>query len=247
MIRVIPNIITLMNLACGCIAIVLVFDGALITASWLIIAAAILDFFDGTVARLLNARSEMGKQLDSLADIVSFGVAPSCIIYTLMVTALGLQADHYIQFAAIPAFFIAVFSALRLARFNIDSTQTHSFRGLPTPVNGLFICALPFILIQAQTKGGIHLLFGSWLDNYFVLLGLTITMCFLMVSNLPLIGFKTQLFIWRKSKFKYLFVVAAVVLILLLGTTAAPFVLGSYIVISLIDHYTAKHSDVEPA
>lgn len=247
MIQAIPNIITLLNLVCGCIAIVFVFQGELITASWLIIAAAILDFFDGTVARILDARTEMGTQLDSLADIISFGVAPSTMIYTLMLQAMELQPQNQFYLVALPAFLIAVFSALRLARFNIDQRQTHSFRGLPTPANGLFICAFPFILLQAQTQGGMHAFLGSLISNYYGLLGITLLLCFLLISNLPLMGFKTHPFKWRESKFKFFFVIAAALLLISLGTTAAPFVLVLYIVISLLHHFTASHLGVKQA
>jgi CDP-diacylglycerol---serine O-phosphatidyltransferase len=243
MTKAIPNILTLLNLFCGCISIVLVFNGAYTHASWLIIIAAVFDFLDGTAARLLNARSEIGKQLDSLADVVSFGVAPASIIYALMVNAMGYSAGGYLQIAALPAFFIVLFSALRLAKFNIDDSQTHSFRGLPTPANALFICALPFIHLHAVTKNGLHALLSYWFDSYYVLLGLTLLLSILLVSNLPLMGLKLKTLNWKANQYKYIFLILSLIMAILAGFAAAPFVLLLYIFLSAAEHQQKKHDD----
>ena len=139
--RHLPNAMTCGHLLCGCVGIVRVFEHDLITASYLIFLAALLDFGDGFVARLLKASSAMGKELDSLADMVTFGVLPAFMLFSL----IGQEIDNQ---SVLPysAFSIAVFSALRLAKFNIDPRQTDSFIGLPTPANALVVASLPLIL-----------------------------------------------------------------------------------------------------
>ncbi|MBE0661849.1 MAG: CDP-diacylglycerol--serine O-phosphatidyltransferase [Bacteroidales bacterium] len=240
MVKSIPNILTLLNLFSGCIAIVLVFNGAYTHASWLIVIAAVFDFLDGTAARLLNARSELGKQLDSLADMVSFGVAPASIMYALMVNTMGYAVGGYVNLNAVPAFFIALFSALRLAKFNIDASQTYSFRGLPTPANALFISALPFIHLHAISKGSFHAMLGSWFDSYYVLLGLTLLLSFLLVSNLPLMGLKLKSVSWKENHYKYIFLILSVIMGILVGFSAAPFILLLYIFLSVAEYYHMK-------
>jgi CDP-diacylglycerol---serine O-phosphatidyltransferase len=241
MIKAIPNIFTLLNLFCGCISIVLVFNGAYTYASWLIIIAAVFDFLDGTAARLLNARSELGKQLDSLADIVSFGVAPACIMYALMVNTMGYAVGGYLNLNALPAFFIALFSALRLAKFNIDDSQTDSFRGLPTPANALFISALPFIHLHAVSKGGLHAMLSDLFNNYYILLGLALVLSLLLVSNLPLMGLKLKSMSWKENQYKYIFLILSLIMAILAGFSAAPFILLLYIFLSVAENYHVKY------
>ncbi|OZA56958.1 MAG: CDP-diacylglycerol--serine O-phosphatidyltransferase, partial [Sphingobacteriales bacterium 39-40-5] len=137
----IPNSVTCLNLFSGCLGIVFAFQGNLIWASYAIVIAAVFDFFDGMLARLLKAYSDIGKELDSLADMVSFGVLPSVIIYQLF--ALSPQIDFGADWLSFSAFIIAVFSALRLAKFNIDTRQSENFIGLPTPANALLIASFP--------------------------------------------------------------------------------------------------------
>ncbi|MDR1886579.1 MAG: CDP-diacylglycerol--serine O-phosphatidyltransferase [Prevotellaceae bacterium] len=179
LINSIPNILTSGNLFCGCIAVVSALSGDVKTAAYFIFAAAILDFFDGFVARLLKAQSPLGVQLDSLADMVSFGVAPSAIIFHVMSVAqlhIGLELPAFTPFCA---FFIAVFSALRLAKFNIDERQTTEFIGLPTPACTLFFCGLiGFDIFTAK---------GFW-----VLTALVPLFCFLLVCKLPMFSLKIK-------------------------------------------------------
>ena len=145
--RNIPNAITCLNLLFGCIAIVYVFHNRLTDASWMIIFAAIADFFDGMAARLLKVSSPIGKELDSLADMVSFGVAPGMIIYEL----IGTSPYNWI------GLLIPVFAAIRLAKFNIDTRQTFYFIGLPTPANALFIASFPLIIAHDSSWQSIYL------------------------------------------------------------------------------------------
>ena len=145
MIKHIPNSITCCNLLSGCISIALMCNGYAIAAGVMIFIAAVFDFCDGFAARLLKAYSPLGAQLDSLSDVISFGVAPSFIIYHYLnqVVSLDIMGFNIFPFMA---FFLAVFAALRLAKFNIDDRQTTSFIGLPTPAMGIFVAALPFVL-----------------------------------------------------------------------------------------------------
>ena len=146
----IPNFITALNILCGSFSVVLAFEGYILWAAILIGIASIFDFMDGMAARMLNAYSELGKQLDSLADLISFGFAPSIILFVLMKKSLAIDSISFnqyseIAFLAIP-FLIVVFSAIRLAKFNVDTRQTSSFIGLPTPANALLIASFPLIL-----------------------------------------------------------------------------------------------------
>ncbi|MDR0698548.1 MAG: CDP-diacylglycerol--serine O-phosphatidyltransferase [Tannerella sp.] len=175
----IPNILTVGNLFCGCVAIVLAINGDITTATYFIFASAILDFFDGFVARLLKAQSLLGLQLDSLADMVSFGVAPSAIVfYILSVSQIHVTAEIP-AFTPFLAFFIAVFSALRLAKFNIDKRQTTGFIGLPTPASTLFFCGLTYFNMFTVT-------------GFYVLLTLIPVFCFLLVCELPMFSLKIK-------------------------------------------------------
>lgn len=240
MIRAIPNLLTLLNLLCGCIAVVLVFNGAYTNASIMIMVAAVLDFADGTAARLLDARSELGKQLDSLADVVSFGVAPAAILYAMMANAAWLSIGNDLNILALPAFLITLFSALRLAIFNIDSRQTDSFRGLPTPANALFIATIPFIHIHAHTGGNLNTMLSLWLGEYTVLLILVLVLCYLLVSNIPLMGLKMKTLKWKPNRFKFIFLTLALAFTVWLGFAASPFILMLFIALSLAEHHAAK-------
>src|SRR5690606_26151264 len=165
-----PNFITLCKLFCGCIGIVVVLEGHVTYAAYLIWLAALLDFLDGFVARLLHAYSPIGKELDSLADMVTFGVLPSIIMFVLLQEKTEGAYWHWI------AFVIAACSALRLAKFNVDTRQSDSFIGLPTPANALFISALPFIIMGNS-------FIAPYIDNAAVLIAITLLFSYLMVAE----------------------------------------------------------------
>jgi len=175
----IPNSITSCNLLCGCIATVLAIKGDISTATYFIFAAAIFDFFDGFAARLLKAQSPLGLQLDSLADMVSFGVAPSAIIFYILSVSQRYISVGFPVFTPYFAFFLAIFSALRLAKFNIDERQTSSFIGLPTPAATLFICGLVYFDIFTAT-------------GFYILLALIPLLCFLLICELPMFSLKIK-------------------------------------------------------
>lgn len=240
MTKAIPNLLTLLNLFCGCVAIVLVFNGAYTHAAIMIYIAAVFDFLDGTAARLLDARSEIGKQLDSLSDVVSFGVAPACMMYALLANASVFGSHKFISLTAMPAFLIALFSALRLAKFNIDTSQTYSFRGLPTPANALFIGSLPFILLRTSFGNRLYEIMGQWLGNYYVLLGLSLLLCVLLVANIPLMGLKTKSVKWKDNQFKVIFLILTLVLILWLGFAASLLIMLAYFGLSALENYSTR-------
>lgn len=217
----IPNTITCLNLFSGCIGLVYAFDNQLIIAGYFILISALFDFFDGMLARLLKAYSEIGKELDSLADMVSFGVLPSVIVYQLFRLASPEQA--YLPFAA---FLIAVFSALRLAKFNIDTRQTENFIGLPTPANALLILSLPHIVNQEA--------FGSYVMHPGVLLVFSIVMSLLLVAELPLFSLKFKNLSFRGNEFRFILLVLSVILLIILKFAAIPLIILSYLILSYI-------------
>lgn len=227
----------------GCISISLSFQGAILAASVLIFVAGVLDFLDGVAARVLHAYSELGKMLDSLADVVSFGVAPSVILFNLLNTSvhtffpeLDTQSAGWIGHA-IPylAFLVAIFSAIRLAKFNIDVRQTNSFIGIPTPANAFLIASLPFILKSNEWM-------KAMLLNIYVLTAMIIVLSLLLVSEIPMISLKFKNLSYRDNKSRYLLLALSLILIIFLRITAAPAIFLLYIVVSLIDNPQKQHS-----
>lgn len=204
----------------------------LTVAAYFIFAAAVVDFLDGFVARLLNATSEMGKQLDSLSDVVSFGVAPSMILYQLLRTSFikeetGLETSVISLF---PAFIVACAGAYRLARFNIDTTQAYGFKGVPIPAAGLLIASFPLILHYGN---GIVDVSGL-LTNKWVLYASILVISWLMVSTLPLMALKFKDYTLKNNLPKVILVVITIAAALLLKWLAVPVVFIAYIILSLL-------------
>ena len=187
----IPNAITCGNLVSGCLSILFVAYGMPVKAAVMLFVAGLFDFFDGFAARLLHAHSPIGADLDSLADLVSSGVAPGFIMYWLMVHAFDLPSVTLLGVSLLPclAFLLPVFSAIRLAKFNVDDTQKTSFRGLPAPGMALFIASLPLALSQMG-----HLTDGVL--DYWACLGITLIFSFMMVSRLRFFSFKMKSVKW---------------------------------------------------
>lgn len=203
----IPNSITLLNLLMGSIGIVAILQGNPILAIWMVVGAGIADFADGMFARLLNVQSEIGKQLDSLADMISFGLLPGMMFYYLLLKAWGVGlAFEGICWYAVPAFLVPILSAVRLANFNIDERQTENFIGLPTPALAIFavgyLATVHYDYFQIQ-----GILLNPWL-LYVVIVLLSI----LLVAEIPMFSFKFKNFSWQTNKIRYIF--AAIVLIL---------------------------------
>jgi len=242
-IKSIPNTITLLNLFFGCLSVVSAFKGNLEAAALFIIIASVCDFFDGFLARILNAKSEFGKQLDSLADLISFGFAPSVIVYQLLCVSEKMPNITIYTFNPLPyiAFLIVLFSALRLAKFNIDLRQTDSFIGLPTPASALLFTALPLILWHYSNENT-YLSFWSnaIISNFYFLTGLTIVVAFLLISELPLISFKFKTYNWHENYEKYIFLAISIILIVLFNFIAIPLIIVFYIILSLIIYFLSK-------
>ena len=222
----IPNTITCCNLISGCIAIAYAFSGKIeISFTWIIIGA-VFDFFDGMSARLLKVSSPIGKELDSLADIVTFGVAPSTILFS----KLGIMSYHSILESLrgiLPfiAYIMAAFSALRLAKFNLDERQTLGFIGLPTPANALFWGSL---LIGLGKR-----IDSSPLMCIFIIVGIFIS-SWLMVSEIPMFALKFKEWGWKKNQIKYIFLLTCIPLIAIFGITGFAIIVAWYVIISYI-------------
>lgn len=231
--RHIPNTVTCLNLFSGCIAAVMAFDGKYELALGFIILGAVFDFFDGMLARLLGAHSPIGKELDSLADDISFGLAPSVMIYTFLKEE-ALQYPEFLmgvkEFVPFVAFFIAVYSGLRLAKFNVDERQTSSFIGLPTPANALFWGSLivgsrEYLLESVNVLGLIALVFlFSWL----------------LVAEIPMFSLKFKNLGWKDNKISYIFILVSIPLLIILKLSGIAAVIAWYILLSLITQKVKK-------
>ena len=225
MIKHIPNAITCCNLLSGCISIVLLCNGYVTAAGIMIFVAAIFDFFDGFAARLLKAYSAIGAELDSLSDVVSFGVAPSFIIYHYLQStpvSVSISSFNVIPFTA---FLLAVFAELRLAKFNVDDRQTTSFIGLPTPAMGLFVASLPFTLQNENLA-----FMGGLMTNIYFLLSVVAIFSYLMVSEIPFFSLKIKNLRFKENIHIYVLAAFAFISFIILGFAAIPFVMLFYII-----------------
>lgn len=224
--RNIPNTITCCNLISGCIATLSAFMGEIHMALLWIIIGAIFDFFDGMSARLLHVSSPVGKELDSLADDITFGMAPAAIVFYEMgimeYPAFLAPVQPYMPFVA---FLIAAFSALRLAKFNLDERQAMGFIGLPTPANALFWGAL---LVGA----------GDFIENTTWMVPVVIVMillsCWLLVSEIPMFALKFKHWGWKGNEVKYLFLITCVPLLIVFGVTAFAIIIAWYVLLSAL-------------
>jgi len=244
----IPNLFTLLNLVFGCIAIVFILqtgqsivyierDGftswdlpeKIAMGSLFIFGAAVVDFLDGFVARLFKASSEMGKQLDSLADVVSFGVAPGLIIYQMLRISFAKETEglDVSVVALLPSFLIPCAGAWRLAKFNIDCTQQYSFKGVPIPAAGITISSLPLI-VHYQQFNLQEILFNKWM-----LYALIFLLSWLMISNIPLMSLKFKDGSLKNNMPKYILVAIAIVAAIVLKWVAIPVVFVAYVIVSL--------------
>ncbi|MBD1394931.1 CDP-diacylglycerol--serine O-phosphatidyltransferase [Mucilaginibacter glaciei] len=221
----VPNAITCANLFSGCIGIVFAFQENLIFAAYAIFLAAIFDFFDGFASRVLQSFSGIGKDLDSLADMVSFGVLPSVIMYELL--SQGPQIPAVSPWLNYIAFLLPVFSALRLAKFNTDVRQSDSFIGLPTPANAILIASFPLILEQHQSV-------APYILNPYGLTVFIVVMCTLLVAELPLMSLKFKNRDFNKNFYRYILLLFSAILILFFKFAAVPVVIIMYITLSLI-------------
>jgi CDP-diacylglycerol---serine O-phosphatidyltransferase len=226
-----PNLLTCANLLTGCVGIWLAFHGDSVTACYLVGVAAAFDFADGLVARMLKQYSPIGKELDSLADVISFGVLPG-VLMAQMLSATSAAAD--LPGLPLMGFVLTAFAALRLAKFNVDTRQSTSFVGLPTPACTLFVAALPLVLASPGSTLGNGLM-APWLRTAPALLGLTALLCWLMVAEIPLFALKfTSLRPEPLNLLRYGFVAATIGLVALLGWSGIPLAILLYIGLSLM-------------
>jgi CDP-diacylglycerol--serine O-phosphatidyltransferase len=223
--RWIPNALTCANLLSGCVGIVFAFKGRLDVAAYAVLVSGIFDFFDGFSARMLNVKSMIGKELDSLADMVSFGFLPGVVMYQLL-----SQSDYTSPYLPYIGFLITIFSALRLAKFNLDTRQTEDFIGLNTPMNTLFIVSLPFIQKD----------YPALINSTILLVATTVLMCWLLVCEIKIFSLKFGSVKWIHNKSKFVFLIISAVLIAFLKFAAIPFVLVLYIVSSIV-HFRGNH------
>lgn len=225
----IPNTITSCNLICGCIAIYFAMQSAYDFAFYFIIGGAVFDFFDGFAARLLGVSSPIGKELDSLADDVTFGVAPSAVLFSLLRETLpvALPGSALLPYLPFAAFIMAAFSALRLAKFNLDERQSTSFIGLPTPANTLFWVALAV---------GAHdwLVATPW-SSWALLAGILLS-SWLLVAEIPMFALKFKHFGLKGNELRYGFILLSIVCLALCGWTAFSFIIVLYVLVSIIDN-----------
>jgi CDP-diacylglycerol--serine O-phosphatidyltransferase len=228
LLKQIPNIITLSNLGLGCVAVFYASNNDLLLAAYLSIAGIFLDFFDGFFARILKVSGEFGKQLDSLADMVTSGVVPGIILFQLFRKQEVVEyIDAYIPYLGI---IFILGAACRLAKFNIDERQSDSFIGLPTPAATIFVLSIP-LMLSLESSPLIHAILG----NFWFLLATTVTLTYLMNAELPLFSLKFKGDIsWKKNHVKYVFLVISIVLFGLLKVIAIQIVITLYVMLSII-------------
>ena len=249
----IPNIITLLNLLSGIIAVMLAVSDRLIEAAAFVLLGIFFDFFDGLVARLLNVQTELGKQLDSLADMVTSGVVPGIVMYQLILKAISTNSFnisfteksdtllnivskfHSIQFLPFAGLLLPLAAAYRLANFNIDERQTSSFIGLPTPAMTLFILSLPLILAY-----GDNVMINNLILNKYVLIAITLIFSILMNAEIPLFSLKFKNFSLKNNAIEIFFIAFTLVLIIILKIIAIPVIILCYVLISIFKNLIIK-------
>jgi CDP-diacylglycerol--serine O-phosphatidyltransferase len=235
----IPNTITLFNLASGLLAIIAIFKGYYDEAFLFVCLGIFFDFWDGFFARKFKVSGELGLQLDSLADVVTSGVVPGLMIFKLLqdiqeddTSIYYLTEDfYYMGFVPYLGFIITLASAYRLAKFNIDTRQTDSFIGLPTPANALFIMSIPMIQFDGTHEWLVNALF-----NPFVLLIISLVSAYMLNAEIPLFSLKIKDFSWDKNKLQVFFLAIAANLFLFLGFTAIPIIILLYVVLSVVNN-----------
>lgn len=225
----IPNIITLLNLFSGCIALVFAFHRNFEFAFGFVCLGIFLDFFDGFFARLFHVSSPLGLQLDSLADMVTSGVVPGLVMYQLMIDTSTTLANSYLQVFPYLGFIITLGSCYRLANFNIDTRQTDSFIGLPTPANALFVLSLPLVLKYSDSLFVLELFTNPW-----VLLIVTLLSAYILNAEIPLFSLKIKNFNLKDNTIQIIFLSLSVLLLLFFQIPGIPLVILTYILMSVV-------------
>lgn len=247
--RHIPNILTLLNLFCGCIGVIYAVNGNFVIAAFFVFLGIFFDFFDGLAARKLNVQSELGLQLDSLADLVTSGLVPGIVMYKLFELTLvyGESFDDVVRtetmlwiggkivFFPLFGLLITLASAYRLANFNIDTEQQDYFKGLPTPANALFILSLPLIM-EFQNNDAIN----AVILNKWVLIAITLLSCYLLNSGIKLFALKFKDYSFKGNTTRYIFILLCMVLLIVLQFAAIPLLILMYIIMSVLENITSK-------
>ncbi len=243
----VPNIITLLNLLSGCVGVIMAMQNHLVAAAIFVGLGIFFDFFDGLAARSLKVQSELGLQLDSLADMVTSGLVPGIVMFQLLKRAVSFETtlpkdwnspgifDFNFPVFALVGLLITLGSAYRLAKFNIDDRQTSSFIGLPTPANAIFILSLPLILIFQPEVWMVSIILNKWF-----LVVITLLSCFMLNAEIPLFALKFKNFSFKENWFRFFFLLFALVMIIFLQFIALPVVIISYVLLSLILNSTLK-------
>lgn len=234
----IPNLITFLNLICGLLALIHAFNGNYNEAFSLVCLGIFFDFWDGFFARVFNAQSPLGVQLDSLADMVTSGVVPGVVMYK-MLSDIQENQDIYnltpetFYMGAVPyiGFIITIASCFRLAKFNIDDRQTDSFIGLPTPANALLIMSVPMILFANQYEW-----LSNVLSNPYFLVGLSFLSAYLLNAEIPLFSLKVKYFSWEKNKLQVLFLAISAILLIIFHFLAIPIIILFYVILSVLNN-----------
>ena len=232
----VPNTITLLNLFCGCIAMVFALNKEFEMAFYFVSLGIFLDFFDGFFARLFQVSSPLGLQLDSLADMVTSGVVPRIVMYQMMGSSSGYpKLDWIVEPFPFVGFLITLGSCYRLANFNIDTRQTDSFIGLPTPANALFILSLPLVLRDLDSFFVLELL-----TNPFVLIGITLLSVYMLNAEIPLFSLKIKQMSLKKNALQFSFLLSSLVLLVVFQYAGIPLVIVLYVLLSVANNAFSK-------
>ena len=239
--KYIPNLFTLGNLLCGTLATMAAVNNYYQAVWMLVVLGVVLDFFDGFLARILRVQGELGKQLDSLADVVTSGVVPGLLMFKFYEDVLnsGDQYTNLLVLLAFLSFILTLSAAYRLAKFNIDTRQSESFIGLPTPAMSLFVVSLPIIHMNTNIE-----FVKELISNNYFLVGVTLVLSYLMNAELPLFSLKFKNFGFKKSIVKYLLILISVVLLVTIQYLAIPIIIIAYIILSIIHNQVNKKHPV---
>ena len=233
----IPNLFTMLNLFCGCVALVFVADFKFELAFYLVCFGIFFDFFDGFFARKFNVAGPLGVQLDSLADMITSGVVPSYVMYQLLI--ISNQGENGIQVLPFIGFIVAVGACYRLAKFNIDTRQSDSFIGLPTPANALFLTSLPLVIADYQ-----GVFFTDLLSEKWFLISLIFLSAYVMNAEIPLFSLKIKNFSFAKYKLQIFFLAISVLMLIFLQIVAVPLIILVYVLLSVINNIVNKKASV---
>jgi len=228
----VPNILTLINLFSGCMAVVFIFSFHIELMPYCVAVSLAADFFDGFAARFFKSATDVGKQLDSLADVVSFGLVPGLVLFQMLFQSYSTGSEFYsnpkIYLYSSPAFLVTLFSALRLAKFNVDTRQTEGFLGLATPAATIFIIGM-LLVLNNNSFGLGHLVFDK-----VVVYAVILVISALMVSDIPMFAFKFKSFGWKGNEIVYLFIILSLILMATLKFAAISLIVILYILVSIV-------------